>query len=103
MKRTMVAALALVFALGLMPQAARAQDNNCNTFWTWLTRGQDPPAVLECGVGIGAGTDVAGYLMTKKHGNPACPYVSFGTAYGVTTFACAVVYPIVGTLRSIAR
>ena len=42
MKRTMFAALALVFALGLMPQVARAQDNNWNTFWTWLSHGQDP-------------------------------------------------------------
>ncbi len=32
MKRTMIAALALIFALGLMPQAARAQANNWNIF-----------------------------------------------------------------------
>jgi hypothetical protein len=29
--------------------------------------------------------------MTKKHGNPPMRHVSFGTAYGVTAFGCAVV------------
>jgi len=97
MKRTMVAALALIFALGLVPQTARAQDNNWSTFWSWLTRGQDP-RLFWSGVVVGAGTGVASYYMTKKHGNPAVRHVSYGTAYGVTSFACAVVYPIVGTI-----
>ena len=96
MKRTMVAALALMFAIGLTPQAARAQDNNWNTFWAWLTRGQDP-RLFWGGVGIGIGTDVAGYYLTKKHGTPPHRPMSAWGAYGVTTYACAVVYPFVGT------
>ena|ERR1700761_3648374 len=97
MKRTMVAALALIFALGLMPQAARAQDNNWNALWAWITRGQDP-RLFWSGVVVGTGTGVAGYYMTKKHGNPPVRHVSVGVAYGVTTWACAVLYPIAGTI-----
>ena len=97
MKRTIIAALALIFALGLMPQAARAQDNNWNQLWAWLTRGQDP-RLFWSGVFVGAGTGVASYYMTKKHGNPGVRHVSYGTAWGVTSYACAVVYPFVGTI-----
>ena len=97
MKRTIIAAMALVFALGLLPQAARAQDNNWNTFWTWLTRGQDP-RLFWGGVAVGAGTGALGAYWTNKHGNPPHRFMSYGTAYGVTTFACAVVYPFVGTV-----
>ncbi len=97
MKRFIFAALALVFALGLQPQAARAQDNNWNTFWTWLTRGQDP-RLFWGGAAVGAGTDVADYYLAKKHGYPAHRPMSIGTAYAVTTYACAVVYPFVGTI-----
>jgi hypothetical protein len=94
MKRTIVAALALIFAIGLVPRTAQAQD--ANAFWAWLMRGQDP-RLFWGGVGIGIGTDVAGYYLTKKHGTPAHRPMSVGAAYGVTTYACAVVYPFVGT------
>ncbi len=97
MKRTMVAVLAVVFALGLLPQAARAQDNNWNTFWAWLTRGQDP-RLFWSGVVVGAGAGAADYAITRKRGYPAVRHVSYGTAWGVTSYACAVVYPIVGTI-----
>jgi hypothetical protein len=96
MKRTIVAALALIFAIGLTPQAARAQDNSWNTFWAWLMRGQDP-RLFWGGVGIGIGTDVAGYYLTKKHGYPAHRPMTAWAAYGVTTYGCAVAYPFVGT------
>jgi hypothetical protein len=96
MKRTIVAALALIFAIGLLPQTARAQDNNGNAFWAWLTRGQDP-RLFWGGVGIGIGTDVASYYLVKKHGTPPHRPMTAGAAYGVTTFACAVAYPFVGT------
>lgn len=97
MKRTMVAALALIFALGLVPQTARAQDNNWNTFWAWLTRGQDP-RLFWSGVVVGVGTDVGAYYLGRKHGNPPVRHMSVGTALGVTTYACAVLYPFVGTI-----
>jgi hypothetical protein len=96
MKRTIVVALALVFALGLMPRAARAQDNNWNIF-TWFSHNQDP-RLTAVGMGVGAGAAVADYLMVRKHGNPPVRHASFGTAYGVTAFACAAVFPIVGTI-----
>ena len=96
MKRSILAALALIMAIGLQPQTARAQDNNWNTFWAWLMRGQDP-RLFWGGVGVGIGTGLASLLMTEKHGNPGVRHVSYGTAYGVTTYACAVVYPFVGT------
>lgn len=95
MKRTIIAALALIFAIGLVPQTARAQDNT-NSFWAWIMRGQDP-RLFWGGVGIGIGTDVASYYLTKKHGTPPHRPMSWGAAYGVTTYACAVVYPFVGT------
>jgi hypothetical protein len=96
MKRTTTAVLALVLALGLMPQAARAQNNNWNPF-TWFSHNQDP-RLTAVGIGVGAGAGVASYLMARKHGNPAVRHASYGTAYGVTAFACAAVYPIVGTI-----
>jgi hypothetical protein len=96
MKRAVIAALALVFAVGLMPPAARAQDNSWNALWAWLSHGQDP-RLFWGGVGIGVGTGVAGYYLTKKHGVPAHRPLSFGAAYGVTTYGCAVAYPFVGT------
>lgn len=96
MKRFIIAALALALVMGLQPQAAHAQSNNAN-LWTWLFGNQDP-RLTAVGVGVGAGAGVASYLMTKKHGNPAVRHVSYGTAYGVTAFACAAVYPIVGTI-----
>ena len=97
MKRAMIAGLALVFALGLLPQAARAQDNNWNALWAWITRGQDL-RLFWGGAIVGAGTGVASYYATKKHGNPPHRFMSYGTAYAVTTYACAVVYPFVGTV-----
>ena len=99
MKRFFLAALVLVMAMGLQPQAARAQDAtaNWNTFINWLSHGQDPRLTVG-GIGIGIGTDVASYYLTKKHGVPAHRPMSVGTAYGVTTAACIVVYPFVGTV-----
>jgi hypothetical protein len=96
MKRTIIAALALIFAIGLLPPTARAQDNSWNAFWAWVMRGQDP-RLFWGGVGVGIGTDVASYYLTKKHGYPAHRPMSIGMAYGVTTYGCAVVYPFIGT------
>ena len=50
------------------------------------------------GAAVGAGTGAAGYYLTQKHGTPPHRFMSFGTAYAVTTYACAVVYPFVGTV-----
>jgi hypothetical protein len=96
MKRIVVAALVLILVIGLQPQAARAQDNSWNSFWAWLTRGQDP-RLFWGGVGIGIGTDVAGYYLTKKRGYPGHRPMTAWGAYGVTTYGCAIAYPFVGT------
>jgi hypothetical protein len=100
MKRFLFGGLALVLVLGLQLQPARAQDysrNGWNSFWSWLNHGQDP-RLTAVGIGVGAGAGVASYVMTKKHGNPPVRHVSYGTAYGVTTFGCMVVYPMVATV-----
>jgi len=97
MRRLILAALALVMVIGLQPQAARAQDNGWNAFWTWFSHGQDP-RLTTASIGVGIGTGVASYFLTEKHGHPGVRHVSFGTAYGITSYACAVVYPFVGTI-----
>jgi hypothetical protein len=99
MKRALFAALALFFLVGLQPQAARAQSANpacSNGFLSWLNHGQDCH-LFYGGVGIGIGTGIAGYYLTKKHGTPPHRPMTAGAAYGVTTYACAVLYPFVGT------
>ena len=95
MKRLILAALVLVFAIGLLPQSARAQDTNA--FWAWIMRGQDP-RLFWGGVGIGIGTDIASYYLTKKRGMPPRAPMTFLAATAVTSYACAVVTPFVGTI-----
>jgi hypothetical protein len=101
MRRLTVAALALILAIGLVPQTAHAQPKNntaqTNTIWYWLSHGQDL-RLMYTGWLVGAGTGVASYLMTEKHGNPGVRHVSPGTAFAVTSLACIAVYPIVGTI-----
>ena len=94
MKRSILAALAVVLAIGLQPQAARAQ-NSTNPFWTF---GTPNPALVTPGIGLGIAAAVTSWLMTEKHGNPGTRHVSYGAAYGITTYGCMVLYPIVGTL-----
>lgn len=99
MKRFIVAALALVLVIGLQPQAARAQtyNSNWNTLWYWISHGQPFPLVLSGWI-VGAGTGVATYYATKKHGNPAVHHVSWGTGYAVGALGCSVLYPMVATV-----
>lgn len=98
MKRTIIAALALVFALGLLPQSAHAQSSNStNPFWTSIFGNQNP-ALITPGVGIGVAAGVSSYYLSKKHGTPAVRTMSPGVAYGVTSYACMVVYPMIGTV-----
>jgi len=96
-ERLLLAGLALVIAIGLQARPARAQSNTWNDFWTWINHGQDP-RLTWVGIGVGGAATAAGYVMTKKHGNPPVRHVSVGTAYGVTTFGCMVVYPMVATV-----
>ncbi|MFZ0524353.1 MAG: hypothetical protein WA776_18065 [Xanthobacteraceae bacterium] len=96
MKRFIFAALALVLAIGLQSHSARAENStSTNPFWTSIF-GSPSPALATPGVGLGIAAGVTSYLMTEKHGGVR--HVSYGTAYGVTTFGCMVLYPIIGTI-----
>ena len=97
MNRFFLAGLAMVFVIRLQAQPAHAQDNSWNNFWAWITHGQDPRLTV-VGIGVGAAATGASYAMVKKHGNPPVRHVSYGTAFGVTTFGCMVVYPMVATV-----
>ena len=96
MKRSFLAALALILTIGLQPQGARARDNGWNGLLSWLSHGQDP-RLTAVGIGVGAASTGASLAATAHHhghiGNGV--YVS---AWAVTSYACAVVYPMVGTV-----
>jgi hypothetical protein len=83
----------LAMAIGLCSQAARADDN----IFTFLFGHQDP-RLTGTGIAIGLGADGAAYALAHKHGVPATSTTSWGVAYGITTYGCAVVYPIVATI-----
>jgi hypothetical protein len=101
MKRLLKAALILAFSIGLVPSAARAQDNGLtstwNTFMNWLSHGQDP-RLAYVGIGIGIGGDIASYELTRKNGYPPTRVLTPLAAYGVTSAGCILVYPFVGTI-----
>jgi hypothetical protein len=101
MKRLILAALVLALSIGLVPQAARAQDNSLTSTWNafvnWLSHGQDP-RLTYVGIGIGIGGDVASYYLTKKHGFPPTRSLTPLGAYGATSAGCILVYPFVGTI-----
>jgi hypothetical protein len=94
MKRSILAVLALVLAIGLLPQTAHAQDNN---FWSWLFGRQDP-RLTAVGIGLGIGADVASFELTRKHGYPGVRSLTPLGAYGATSAACVVAYPFVATI-----
>ncbi len=98
MKRTIIAALALVFAIGLMPQAARAQDNpNWNAFGLAHPR---PGSTLVLGGVGGRRRHRRRRLLPDQEARHSSRIVRCRSAQpmAVTTYACAVVYPFVGTV-----
>ncbi len=94
MYRQVLRTAALILAIGLQSQAVRAQDNPILKF---LFGNQDP-RLTATGIGIGAAATGASYALTHKHGVPATRIASPGFAYAITSFGCAVVYPIIGTI-----
>ena len=88
------AALVIVMGFGLQSQAARAEDNAILNFLF----GHQDPRLTATGIGIGLASTGASYAMTHKHGVPAVRFASPGIAFAVTSFGCAAVYPIIGTL-----
>jgi hypothetical protein len=98
MKRSILAALVLALTIGLVPQAARAQDNNSwNAFWAWFSRGQDP-RLTAVGLGVGIAGDVVSWDLTKRHGYPAVRSMTPLGAYAATAGGCIIVYPMVATV-----
>jgi hypothetical protein len=99
MKRFVLAALALIMAVGAQLKAAQAQDNywNSNSFLSWWGHGQDP-RLTAAGIGIGIGTGVGAYALRQKHGNPGTYRVTALGAYGITTGACRVATPFIYTV-----
>jgi len=95
MKRSFLAALAVVVVIGLQPNAARAQDYNA--FWT-LFVGKEDPRLFTPGAVLGAASAATSYFLTQKHGNPGVQNMSGWAAYGVTTAGCVVLYPFLGTI-----
>jgi hypothetical protein len=85
---------ALVLATGLQSQAVRADEN---PLWTFLF-GHEDPRLTATGIELGIAATGASYALTHKHGVPAVRTTSAGVAFGVTTFGCVVLYPIVGTI-----
>ena len=96
MKRFMIAALALILAIGLQPQAAHAQDNGWNALWAWLSHGQDP-RLTGVGIGVGAASTAASFAATAHHHGHIGDGV-YISAWAATAYGCAVVYPMVGTV-----
>jgi hypothetical protein len=99
MKRFVLAALALIMVVGLQPRPASAQssNNSATPFLSWWGHGQDVRLTL-AGMGIGIGTGALGYYLTEKHGNPGHMRMTTLGAYGVTTGACIIAYPFIGTV-----
>jgi hypothetical protein len=119
MHRHLLRAAALIVAIGLQGQAVRAQDNHVQNDRVQNNRAQDnrvqhnhvqdnpildflfghqDPRLTATGIGLGAASTGASYLLTHKHGVPAVRTASPGFALAVTSFGCAVLYPILGTL-----
>lgn len=93
MKRHLWWAAALILAIGLQSEAARAGNDS---LWTFLFGKQDP-RLTGTGIAIGLVGDGAAYALVHKHGVPATRLASPGFAFAVTSYGCAVVYPIVAT------
>jgi hypothetical protein len=94
MKRNLWLAAALILAMGLQSGAAYAGDNS---LWHFLFGRQDP-RLTATGIVVGAGSTYAAYALAHKHGVPATRTASPGVAIAVTTYGCAVVYPIAATI-----
>jgi hypothetical protein len=94
MFRHLLRAVALILAIGLHSQVVRAQDNPILDFLF----GRQDPRLTATGIGLGAASTGASYALTHKHGVPAMRTASPGFAFAVTSFGCAVLYPIVGTI-----
>jgi|HubBroStandDraft_5_1064220.scaffolds.fasta_scaffold574098_1 hypothetical protein len=95
MKRPLFAVLALILAVGLQSQAARAQDSS--NFFSQLIYGNQDKKLAPPGIGLGIAAGIGSYYLSMKRGYPGTRIMSYGVAYGATTAGCIVVYPILAT------
>jgi len=98
-RRSLIVVVALVALIGFQPQAAHAQDNtwSWSKIWELIGHNQDP-RLTYLGIGLGAATTVGGYYLLKRHGTPPHSTVTDLGAYGITTGACIIAYPFLGTV-----
>ena len=94
MYQKLLRAAAVILAIGLHSQIVRAEDNPILSFLF----GHQDPRLTATGIGVGLASTGASYAMTHKHGVPAVRFASPGVAFAVTSYGCAVVYPIIGTI-----
>jgi hypothetical protein len=94
MYRKLLGAAALIVTIGLQSQTVRAEDNPILNFLF----GHQDPRLTATGIGIGIAATGASYTLTHKHGVPATRTASPGFAFALTSFGCAAVYPIIGTI-----
>jgi hypothetical protein len=92
MKRNLWLAAALILAVGLPSGSARADD-----LWHFLFGRQDP-RLTATGIVVGTAGTYGAYALAHKHGVPATRVASPTIAVAVTTYGCAVVYPIAATI-----
>ncbi len=95
MSKNLFRIIALVLAMGLQSQVARAQDNS----WSWLFGHQDPRLTVT-GIGVGLGADAAYLEMRRKIWHDGMRVHRFTTlsAFGLSTGGCMAVFPIVATI-----
>lgn len=96
MSRQLFRIIALVLAIGLQSQVARAQDQT----WSWLFGHQDP-RLTATGLAVGLGSDAAYFALRHKvwyNGVRIHHGITPLGAYAFTTVGCAAVFPIVATM-----
>jgi len=106
MKKYFLVLATLVAALGLIGQTPAEAAKKKTTVvvtpapapwvapWGWWWSGQRDPAVANAQTVVG-GASLGAYFAIKDGGNSV--FNNSGAAWGVTTFGCAVVSPIVAT------
>jgi hypothetical protein len=94
MYRKLLRAAALIVTIGLQSQTVRAEDNPILNFLF----GHQDQRLTAAGIGIGIAATGASYALTHKHGVPATRIASPGFTFALTSFGCAAVYPIIGTI-----
>jgi len=96
MSRHLFRIIALVLAIGVQSQVARAQENT----WGWLFGHQDPRLTYS-DIAAGLAAD-GGYLALRRkvwyNGVSMHHGITSLGAYGFTTVGCAAIFPMIATV-----